>query len=70
MMTVVGEEGTGIDDFTILLKSEFVDASYLQQNAFDDVDGATSRERQQFVFDKILEVIKLDFAFEEKDELS
>lgn len=68
MMTVVGEEGTGIDDFTILLKSEFVDASYLQQNAFDDVDGATSRERQQFVFDKILEVIKLDFAFEEKDE--
>jgi len=68
MMTVVGEEGTGIDDFTILLKSEFVDASYLQQNAFDDVDGATSRERQQFVFDKILEVIKLDFAFEGKDE--
>ncbi|MBM9604170.1 V-type ATP synthase subunit A [Desulfopila inferna] len=68
MMTVVGEEGTSVKDFTILLKSEFVDSSYLQQNAFDDVDGATSRERQQFVFEKILEVINLDFAFEEKDE--
>ncbi len=68
MMTVVGEEGTTIEDFTIMLKSEFVDSSYLQQNAFDGVDGATSRERQQFVFEKILEVIDLDFNFREKEE--
>jgi V/A-type H+/Na+-transporting ATPase subunit A len=68
MMTVVGEEGTTIEDFTLMLKSEFLDTAYLQQNAFDDVDGATPRERQKFVLDKVLEVISLDFAFREKDE--
>ncbi len=68
MMTVVGEEGTPIKDFTTMLKSEFFDNVYLQQNAFDKVDAATSAERQQFVFDKVLQVIDLDFSFESKDE--
>ena len=68
MMTVVGEEGTPIEDFTMMLKAEFFDSAYLQQNAFDDVDAATSVDRQRFVFDKILEVIEADFAFKDKDE--
>jgi V/A-type H+-transporting ATPase subunit A len=67
-MTVVGEEGTPIDDFTIMLKAEFFDSAYLQQNAYDDVDAATSIDRQRFVFDKILEVIETDFDFETKDQ--
>ena len=68
MITVVGEEGTTIEDFTLMLKAEFFDSSYLQQNAFDPIDSATSRERQRFVFDKVLEVLNLDFGFEDKDE--
>ena len=68
MMTVVGEEGTPTEDFTIMLKAEFFDSAYLQQNAFDDVDAATSIDRQRFVFDKILEIVEADFAFENKDE--
>ncbi|MFO8010001.1 MAG: V-type ATP synthase subunit A [Dehalococcoidia bacterium] len=68
MMTVVGEEGTSVEDFTTMLKAEFFDSVYLQQNAFDEVDAATSAERQQYVFDKILEIIDLDFGFEDKDE--
>lgn len=66
MMTVVGEEGTPIDDFTMMLKAEFFDDCYLQQNAFDEVDGATPKERQQFVFDKVLAVLTLDFDFPDK----
>lgn len=68
MMTVVGEEGTSIADFTIMLKAEFFDNVYLQQNAFDPVDGATPKERQQLAFDKVLEVLKLEIDFETKDE--
>lgn len=68
MMTVVGEEGTPIDDFAVMLKSELFDNCYLQQNAFDDVDGATSPQRQKFVFDKILEVMDTDFDFEDKKQ--
>jgi V/A-type H+-transporting ATPase subunit A len=68
MMTVVGEEGTPTEDFTLMLKAEFFDSAYLQQNAFDDVDAATSVDRQRFVFDKILEVVEADFDFKNKDE--
>jgi V/A-type H+-transporting ATPase subunit A len=68
MMTVVGEEGTPIDDIAIMLKTEFFDNCYLQQNAFDKVDGAAPAMRQRFVFDKILEVLDLDFDFSSKDE--
>ena len=68
MMTVVGEEGTSIDDFSIMLKADFFDNCYLQQNAFDEVDAATPKERQQFVFDKILEILNLEFGFDSKDQ--
>ena len=68
MMKVVGEEGTTIDDFVIYLKSEFLDFVYLQQNTFDAVDGATSRERQIYIFDKVISVLKTAFSFEEKED--
>jgi V/A-type H+-transporting ATPase subunit A len=35
MMKVVGEEGTSLDDYIVYLKADFLDAVYLQQNAFD-----------------------------------
>lgn len=68
MMMVVGEEGTSIEDFILYLKSEFLDAVYLQQNGFDKVDAATSPERQVYVSKKIDEILKTEFAFKSKDE--
>ncbi len=68
MMKVVGEEGTPLDDYIVYLKSEFLDAVYLQQNAFDPVDAATPAERQRYVFDLLLEILKADFVLQEKDE--
>lgn len=69
MMTVVGEEGTSLEDFTVALKADFFDNVYLQQNAFDDVDAATTAERQRFVFDKVLEVIDLHLEATEKKQV-
>jgi V/A-type H+-transporting ATPase subunit A len=68
MMTVVGEEGTPIEDFTVMLKADFFDSVYLQQNAFDEVDGATPSDRQVAVFNKVMEVLELDFGFESREE--
>ena len=68
MMTVVGEEGTSVEDFTTALKSDFFDNCFLQQNAFDPVDAATPADRQSFVFDKILSVLELDFDFQDKEQ--
>jgi V/A-type H+/Na+-transporting ATPase subunit A len=66
MMLVVGEEGTSLEDFVTYLKSEFFDSVYLQQNSFDDVDGATSTDRQTYVFAKVHEVLKEDFTLKSK----
>jgi V/A-type H+/Na+-transporting ATPase subunit A len=67
MMKVVGEEGTSIDDFVMYLKSEFLDASYLQQDSFHDVDGATSADRQKYVFAKIHGILLAKVFFPDKD---
>ncbi|OQA01580.1 MAG: V-type ATP synthase subunit A [Planctomycetes bacterium ADurb.Bin412] len=67
-MTVVGEEGTSVDDYLVALKADFFDNCYLQQNAFDAVDAATPAQRQQFVFDKVLTVLELPLEVQEKDQ--
>ncbi|MCK5147082.1 V-type ATP synthase subunit A [bacterium] len=68
MMMVVGEEGTSIDDFSIYLKTEFIDAVYLQQNAFDEVDAAASPDRQKYIFSIVIDILKRSFAFEDKEK--
>ena len=68
MMKVIGEEGTGIDDFILYLKSEFLDYVFLQQNTFDPVDASTSAERQKYVFDKVCSVLEQQFPFTDKEE--
>ncbi len=68
MMMVVGEEGTSLDDFETYLKAEFLDAVFLQQNAFDPVDAATAPERQKHMFEVVFTVLTRSFSFESKDQ--
>ena len=68
MMKVVGEEGTSIDDFVIYLKSEYIDATYLQQNAFDEVDSSNSVERQRYTFKMLLSLLDSSLIFETKND--
>ena len=63
MMKVIGEEGTAIEDFIVYLKSEFLDYVFLQQNTFDEIDGATSADRQKYMFGKVVGVLETDFEF-------
>lgn len=67
MMKVVGEEGTSIEDFITYLKSEYLDAVYLQQDAYHDIDAACTGERQKYVFDKVYSILKTPMSFDEKD---
>ncbi|MBU0571863.1 MAG: V-type ATP synthase subunit A [Candidatus Omnitrophica bacterium] len=68
MMKVVGEEGTTTADYTVYLKSDFLDSVYFQQNGFDEVDASTSAERQMYVFNKVVEVLKGEYTVDSKDE--
>jgi len=68
MMKVVGEEGTSTADFVEYLKSEFLDAVYMQQNSFDKIDAAVSVERQKYVFSRVVKVLGSEFDVTEKDD--
>ena len=67
MMKVVGEEGTSMEDFVLYLKSEYLDAVYLQQDAYNDIDSACSAERQKYLFGKVFQILKTPMTFKEKD---
>lgn len=68
MMKVVGEEGTPLEDYVTYLKAEMLDAVYLQQNSFDPVDANCSKERQNYVIDKLAKVLGSTYALRSKDE--
>ena len=68
MMKVIGEEGVSLSDYIDYLKGEFFDFVYLQQNAFDKVDEATSSERQKYVFNFIYHILEAQFIFSNKEE--
>ena len=68
MMLVVGEEGISIDDLVVYLKAEAVDAVCLQQDAFDKVERATSKERQVSDFLLLMEMVHHHFSFESKEQ--
>ena len=68
MMKVVGEEGTTLSDYITYLKSEMLDAVYLQQNSFDLVEANCGTLRQRYVTDKLVYVLGSDYAIESKDD--
>ncbi len=68
MMKVVGEEGTSLEDFTTYLKAEFLDAVYLQQNAFSETDASTPIERQKIMFDVVEKALLATYKLTTKDE--
>lgn len=67
MMKVIGEEGTSLNDYVEYLKGEFFDFIYLQQNAFDPVDEATSQERQIYLFAFICDILDSEYKLENKE---
>jgi V/A-type H+-transporting ATPase subunit A len=68
MMKVVGEEGTALEDYILYLKSDFLDAVYLQQNAFDAVDASVGVDRQRHVFDVLFQVLGGHFRMDSKEQ--
>lgn len=65
-MKVVGEEDVSLLDFVHFLKSEFFDAVFLQQNAFNDVDAAPSAARVSLLLKSVSVVMEHGFMFSSK----
>ena len=68
MMKVIGEDGTTLEDYITYLKSERLDAVYLQQNSFDLVEAICGKLRQNYVTDKLVYVLGSDYNLTSKDD--
>ncbi len=67
-MKVVGEEDLSLDDFVHWLKAEFVDAVFMQQNAFDQVDASPDTARVGKALAFVARVVDHDFGFDGKEQ--
>ena len=62
----MGERGITDESFITYQKAELVDAVFLQQNSFHDVDGVTHPERLQMMFDMVKKVVDAPVAIQGK----
>lgn len=68
MMQVTGEEGISLRDFVLWQKALLVDMVYLQQDAFDPVDGSTTFARQKDSFYFLKDIVERDFRFDDNNQ--
>ncbi len=67
MMKVVGEEGTSLGDYITFLKSDMLDAVYLQQDSFDPTDESVGVDRQKYVFRKMVTILGSEYKLSTKE---
>jgi V/A-type H+-transporting ATPase subunit A len=68
-LLLMGERGITNEAYITYQKSELLDAVFLQQNSFDDVDGVTNPERLRTMFDMVKYIIDSPIHAETKDEI-
>ncbi len=66
---LMGEKGITDELYIRYQKSELLDAVFLQQNSFHEVDGVTNPERLREMFDMIKEVIDTPLEIKGKEEI-
>lgn len=63
-INILGDDSVPIEYHQRYWKSELVDFGFLQQDAFDPVDKATSLERQRYMMDIIYNICDAEFKFD------
>jgi V/A-type H+-transporting ATPase subunit A len=66
-MKVVGEDDISLVNFVTYLKSDFIDAAFFQQNAFNEVDACCDTKRMRYLLDRVMLVVEHDFSFMNKE---
>lgn len=67
---ILGDDGVPVDYHLIYWKSELIDFVILQQDAFDNIDGSTSMERQKYMLTLVLKLIRSEFNFDSFDQVN
>ena len=66
---LMGEKGVTDETYIRYQKSELLDAVFLQQNSFHEVDGFTSPDRLRIMFDMIWKIMHTKVAIEGKKDI-
>ncbi|MFR9602784.1 MAG: V-type ATP synthase subunit A [Rikenellaceae bacterium] len=69
-INILGDDGVPVEYHERFWKSELIDFVILQQDAFDDIDASTPMERQQFMYNMILEICRSSYNFADFNECS
>ena len=66
---LMGEKGITDETYIQFQKSELVDAVFLQQNSFHEVDGVTNPERLRNMFDMVWKIVESPVTIKGKEEI-
>jgi V/A-type H+-transporting ATPase subunit A len=68
-ISILGDDAVPVDYHVVFWKSEMIDFALIQQDSFDDVDMNTSLQRQQYMFNKLMEIGEMAFDFSDFEEV-
>lgn len=66
---LMGEKGITDDTYVRYQKAELLDAVFIQQNSFDEVDGVSNPNRLRIMCDMVLKIIDTPLAIKGKDNI-
>jgi len=69
-INILGDDGVPIDYHLRYWKSEVFDYVILQQDAFDKIDASTPIQRQKYMMELIMRIVKEDFSFESFEDVN
>jgi len=69
-INILGDDGVPLDYHLRYWKSELIDFSILQQDAFDKIDASSSLDRQNFMLEKVIEICHKEFSFDSFEEVA
>lgn len=64
-INILGDDGVPVDYHVTFWKSEIIDFTILQQDAFDKIDAVTPIERQKYMLDLIMTICKREYVFDD-----
>ena len=67
-INILGDDGVPMSYHETFWKSELIDFAFLQQDAFDAVDGLCPLERQKYMLDLILDICDRHFEFDNYED--
>ena len=63
-INILGDDGVPLEYHLRYWKSELIDFIILQQDAFDATDASTPMERQEYMFNKVIDICRMNFEFD------